>query len=964
MSSPSRQVSNRRLPPLPMGPKLVPLSYNSNSSNGRQTTNTVSTGNSTAVTTSPTSVINNVTGNGSSTLTTELRTAVVGKSYEKYHNGVVNKSSTSPSYYHYHPNDPGITTATTTNNSSNLLTATEVDSEGVAQYLKMNPDVLDDFVATNISQGQLEKWLMTKTRRQRAMSDTESIASDGGRNTVIGSKWKFSNHSDKRKLLQEWMLEINNKPNQTLILSELINCLSSVIQVDGKLLYVIDTSTEEMYLFAKHDPSCITSGRQAIGMGTTIPAYVATCKESIRLDDILIVDERFPDGIGIEENTAQSIICQPVIKSNGEIIAVILVYRTVNNSQFNKEDEETISSFLLWAGAALYYAGMYHSMEKERKLNEFLLTMTKSIFQDIVSMDTVITKIMNYAQKLVDADRASLFLVDNKSNELYARIFDVGNNDNDDKVDKNIKEIRFPMSKGIAGYVATSGNVLNIKDAYKDSRFNREIDSQTGYTTKTILCMPIFIRGKLLSLIGNIFHAYVSVIGVVQMVNKRSSVFTQQDEQSFETFAVYCGLALHHAKIAYQLQLYDKIRRSEQKYKVALEVLSYHSQCSHDELHSLRNADPVYVASLARYDFDVKRITDKDIPGYVLFMFRDIFAQFSKKNESEDKYDIEELMKFTLTVRKNYRKVPYHNWYHAFTVAHTMYTIIKKNPNLFTELEAIGLYVACLCHDLDHRGRNNAFMVNSSTPLAAVYSTSTMEHHHFNQTITILQNDGHNIFSHLNSEEYKTVLGYIKHAILATDLALFFGNKSKLKAIVDAGEFSWNNSIHRALIRAIAVTACDISSNAKPWDINKDTVKVIFQEFYAQGDEEKRQGRQPIPMMDRGLAHELPANQVGFVVGICLPCYELLVKVLPGTQPMLDGIRANLKKWSLLVAKQKAVKEKAEATGKKYPQDCYDTDNVFDAILNEDVDDNTIMQNHVQLNNETTSKTDENEGSD
>ncbi|EDV27675.1 uncharacterized protein TRIADDRAFT_21752 [Trichoplax adhaerens] len=736
-----------------------------------------------------------------------------------------------------------------------MITVTEVDSEGVAQYLKMNPDVLDDFVATNISQGQLEKWLMTKTRRQRAMSDTESIASDGGK-FKLNSSILFSNHSDKRKLLQEWMLEINNKPNQTLILSELINCLSSVIQVDGKLLYVIDTSTE--YLIAIFI-FCITSGRQAIGMGTTIPAYVATCKESIRLDDILI-DERFPDGI---ENTAQSIICQPVIKSNGEIIAVILVYRTVNNSQFNKEDEETISSFLLWAGAALYYAGMYHSMEKERKLNEFLLTMTKSIFQDIVSMDTVITKIMNYAQKLVDADRASLFLVDNKSNELYARIFDVGNNDNDDKVDKNIKEIRFPMSKGIAGYVATSGNVLNIKDAYKDSRFNREIDSQTGYTTKTILCMPIFIRGN--------------VIGVVQMVNKRSSVFTQQDEQSFETFAVYCGLALHHAK------LYDKIRRSEQKYKVALEVLSYHSQCSHDELHSLRNADPVYVASLARYDFDVKRITDKDIPGYVLFMFRDIFAQF--------RYDIEELMKFTLTVRKNYRKVPYHNWYHAFTVAHTMYTIIKKNPNLFTELEAIGLYVACLCHDLDHRGRNNAFMVNSSTPLAAVYSTSTMEHHHFNQTITILQNDGHNIFSHLNSEEYKTVLGYIKHAILATDLALFFGNKSKLKAIVDAGEFSWNNSIHRALIRAIAVTACDISSNAKPWDINKDTVKVIFQEFYAQGDEEKRQGRQPIPMMDRGLAHELPANQVGFVVGICLPCYELLVKVLPGTQPMLDGIR-------------------------------------------------------------------------
>ena len=54
-------------------------------------------------------------------------------------------------------------------------------------------------------------------------------------------------------------------------------------------------------------------------------------------------------------------------------------------------------------------------------------------------------------------------------------------------------------------------------------------------------------------------------------------------------------------------------------------------------------------------------------------------------------------------------------------------------------LQAIALYVACLCHDLDHRGKNNDWMKNEATPLAAVYTTSTLEHHHFNQTITILQ---------------------------------------------------------------------------------------------------------------------------------------------------------------------------------------------------------------------------------
>lgn len=53
--------------------------------------------------------------------------------------------------------------------------------------------------------------------------------------------------------------------------------------------------------------------------------------------------------------------------------------------------------------------------------------------------------------------------------------------------------------------------------------------------------------------------------------------------------------------------------------------------------------------------------------------------------------------------------------------------------------QCLALYVACLCHDLDHRGKTNAFMVKSASPLAAIYSTSTMEHHHFNHTVTILQ---------------------------------------------------------------------------------------------------------------------------------------------------------------------------------------------------------------------------------
>lgn len=87
----------------------------------------------------------------------------------------------------------------------------------------------------------------------------------------------------------------------------------------------------------------------------------------------------------------------------------------------------------------------------------------RSIFQDMVSMDMLVMKIMNFAQRLVDADRASLFLVDAKNKELYATIFDIGI-ENKDSVDKTSesddlvkvnasKEIRFPLGTGIAGQV-------------------------------------------------------------------------------------------------------------------------------------------------------------------------------------------------------------------------------------------------------------------------------------------------------------------------------------------------------------------------------------------------------------------------------------------------------------------------------------------------------------------------------
>ncbi|KIH68682.1 hypothetical protein ANCDUO_00977 [Ancylostoma duodenale] len=114
----------------------------------------------------------------------------------------------------------------------------------------------------------------------------------------------------------------------------------------------------------------------------------------------------------------------------------------------------------------------------------------------------------------------------------------------------------------------------------------------------------------------------------------------------------------------------------------------------------------------------------------------------------------------------------------------------------------------------------------------------------------------------MTSADYKQALSLIKHCILATDLALFFTNKAELNKIIDAGNYDIHIEHHRKLTQAILMTGCDLIASAKPWYIQTETVKVIFEEFYEQGDAERLNGRDPIPMMDRNKAHELPQMQV------------------------------------------------------------------------------------------------------
>jgi putative ABC transport system ATP-binding protein len=138
--------------------------------------------------------------------------------------------------------------------------------------------------------------------------------------------------------------------------------------------------------------------------------------------------------------------------------------------------------------------------------------------------DEILAGIAVKMKEMLNADRATVFLVDRENQMLRSK---VATADSDQPL-----IIQVSLSKGIAGRVARTKETLNITDAYNHPDFNPEVDRRTGYRTRTILCMPIFDRNN-------------QVISVAQMINKQGApYFDQPDEKVFSEFAEVLGLIL------------------------------------------------------------------------------------------------------------------------------------------------------------------------------------------------------------------------------------------------------------------------------------------------------------------------------------------------------------------------------------------------------------------------------------
>ncbi len=177
--------------------------------------------------------------------------------------------------------------------------------------------------------------------------------------------------------------------------------------------------------------------------------------------------------------------------------------------------------------------GMDYSLPTQTDPLVSLVKISRSITA-LTDIDELLKVIAEETKNAMQADRCTVFLWDKDSNELWSKV----------ALGVENKEIRFPADKGLAGYVVQTGETLNITDAYSDSRFNPEVDKNTGYKTKTILCMPIMNNNH-------------EIIGAFQVLNKIDGIFTKNDEDLLIAIGGSASIALENAQLFdQQLQMY------------------------------------------------------------------------------------------------------------------------------------------------------------------------------------------------------------------------------------------------------------------------------------------------------------------------------------------------------------------------------------------------------------------------
>ena len=343
------------------------------------------------------------------------------------------------------------------------------------------------------------------------------------------------------------LLEVARKVADGQTLDEQLETLVALVMeatvADRATLFVNDPITQELY-------SRITVGglKREIRIlnHTGIAGHVFQSGKGLVVKDAY-KDARFNQGVDQQTGyRTRSIACAPIRTVRGEIIGVVEVLnrKGKKDAHFTRLNLQLLEAMATQGAVSLQRSLLEELSVREKEKEAEFLGVVAEISGEI-KLGTLLSKIIGTVTRMLHAERSTLFLNDEKTNELYTEVGE----------GLGATQIRLPNHLGIAGAAFRSGKTINIPYAYADLRFNPAFDKKTGFFTRSMLCTPVINKAGV-------------VIGATQVLNKKGGSFNQEDEARLKAFTAQVSVALENAK------LFDDVQNMKNYAESMLESMS------------------------------------------------------------------------------------------------------------------------------------------------------------------------------------------------------------------------------------------------------------------------------------------------------------------------------------------------------------------------------------------------------
>ncbi|XP_015424415.1 PREDICTED: rod cGMP-specific 3',5'-cyclic phosphodiesterase subunit beta [Myotis davidii] len=436
------------------------------------------------------------------------------------------------------------------------------------------------------------------------------------------------------------------------------------------------------------------------------------------------------------------------------------------------------------------------------------------------------------------------------------------------------------LASGLPTYVAESGFVCNIMNAPADEMFAFQEGplDDSGWAVRNVLSMPIVNKKE-------------EIVGVATFYNRKDGKpFDEQDEVLMESLTQFLGWSVLNT------DTHDRLNKLGNRKDIAQDMVLYHVRCDQDEIQLILPTR----ARLGKEPADCEEeelweILKEVLPGPTKFDIYEFHFSDLECTELElvkcgiqmyyelgvvRKFQIpqEVLVRFLFSVSKGYRRVTYHNWRHGFNVAQTMFTLLTVPGGGRAPRSRVR--GGRRPHTPPHLPRVVKTSWSKGSPAGGAGGSSTRE----------------------------AGLGGLS---LGPHAAPQPQPREQERVRVRVRDWGPGDSLDPppapSAHRAMMMTACDLSAITKPWEVQSKVALLVAAEFWEQGDLERTiLDQQPIPMMDRNKAAELPKLQVGFIDFVCTFVYKEFSRFHEEILPMLERLQNNRQEWKALAEEHEA----------------------------------------------------------